>query len=247
MRPITASAVECVSFVSIEMATAPGSAAAPRTRARSRRRHCAARPSKRPRSAEPERTTKNVTRLVFRLRSIDAGRDGGIPHIPDQTGAQEGRRPRPGDQHVAREVRSLRLADVRAVGQLHRLPAPLEDRRRAQVDVHLLRDRGMLVAAPEPERPHAVLAHDREVVARASARRLVLLPSGRNARRADGLLAPVLDEAHPVDGAGRGRAEETEGQQAQKRSVFSCPHASPRATRHKRRSAVRGDMKSRCG
>src|SRR4029078_7797644 len=106
---------------------------------------------------------------------------------------------RPRHQHVARQVRRLLLADVPALGELHHFPAPLEDRRRAQVDVDLLRDRRMLVAAPDPEAPHAILVDRGEVIARVTTRRLVLLPSSRSARGADALLCPVLHEAYPLD------------------------------------------------
>src|SRR5262245_795915 len=70
MRPMYASAVEWVSLVSMEMATARGlSGASPKTLwYSSRTSHRSV--SHRSRSAAPDRTITNATALLFRLRSM---------------------------------------------------------------------------------------------------------------------------------------------------------------------------------
>jgi hypothetical protein len=89
-------------------------------------------------------------------------------------------------------------------------PFPLEARRRPQIHGDLLGDRRVIAVAHHPQRAPAGLFHDREVVRRMPARRLVLPPARRDPARPDGNAAPVLDDAgrRALDGRGGQRQQE---------------------------------------
>ena len=140
MRPITASAVECVSFVSIEM----------RHHARARRLF-----AERARVVVPDVPAFDHPALELgrpgvqdeecdqaRLPAGSIVRAGAVASHHSLSGGCAGARAcaaMPGARGPS--GRTSPFADISALRQLHHLPAPLEDRRRAKVDVNLLRDR----------------------------------------------------------------------------------------------------------
>src|SRR5262249_26764086 len=151
----------------------------------------------RTRSKHEEVHGARLAALLHRLRGRRC-----IPHVADETRAEHSGKARPDHEDVRGEVGRLLGPDVRPRRQLDDLPAPLEDRRGAEIDVELASDGRMIVVALEQESPAAVAVDHAEVVGGAAPEGLVVRPARRNASSPHGRLGPVLD--YRDGGAGDG-------------------------------------------
>src|SRR2546427_2040946 len=133
-----------------------------------------------------------------------------VPDVADDPGPELSGKARPHDVELGGLVVRVFAARVGALRQGDDPPAPLEDRRRLEVDLHLLGDHRTVALAPEVQHAVAVVLFDREVVLR-EAPRLAAGPAVGNALGAERELRPVLDDDH-VGRPRRGDEEEGRGQ-----------------------------------
>src|SRR5687768_2175019 len=146
-----------------------------------------------------------------------------VPHVADDARAHRFRKARPRHEDLRGLVVGGLLARVAALRQHHRLPRPLEHRRRLEIDLALdLFGHGRaFVGALHVQRLAAVVLDDGEVVLRAAP--VLAFPSGRDALGARGRLRPVFDGdlvGRPC--GGDGAQEQQKGESANADEVGHC-------------------------
>src|SRR5256886_495202 len=160
----------------------------------------------------PRSTLFPYTTLFRSLLTLHDETLGGlrVPDVADDPGPELSGKARPHDVELGGLVVRVFVARVGAHRQGDDPPAPLEDRRRLEVDLHLLGDHRTVALAPEVQHAVAVVLFDREVVLR-EAPRLAAGPAVGNALSAELEVRPVLDDDH-VGCPRRGDEEEGCGQ-----------------------------------